>query len=398
MASWKEQLRPASFRGVPFFVKDSDFSGGRRIVTHEYPLRDQPYIEDMGLKAREFSIEAYLLGDTYFSARDALISALEQGGPGSLVHPYHGSKEAIAGTFRVRESDDEGRVVRISINFAEANQQALYPSALRDASSLVGIAANNGLLSTAQAFLARYDINLQPQYGIDSLVQIVRDGATLLQRIFGPRVSDVQTGAVMRSRLDSMYMNAPDIARDPVRIVDVFQGTVADLVNAMPTHADAYEAIEAGYPLTSGANPSVVTATRQREIDNRDALFSLFNQTLAIEAARSAVDMEFASYNEAVKARDRIADQLDEQSATAPDAVFIDMQRVRKELVLGVPGEANDLPRLTTYTPNETTPSLVLSHRIYGDIEREQDIINRNRVAHPGFVQGSRQLEILSHE
>ena len=51
--SWREDLRPASFRGVPFLVDESHVVIGRRVVLHEYPLRDKPYAEDLG-KNREY--------------------------------------------------------------------------------------------------------------------------------------------------------------------------------------------------------------------------------------------------------------------------------------------------------------------------------------------------------
>ncbi|WP_374707575.1 DNA circularization N-terminal domain-containing protein, partial [uncultured Deefgea sp.] len=38
--AWREQLQPASFRGVPFYVYTSSGEVGRRNVVHEYPLRD----------------------------------------------------------------------------------------------------------------------------------------------------------------------------------------------------------------------------------------------------------------------------------------------------------------------------------------------------------------------
>ena len=51
-------LRQASFRGAKFEVDDVDASGGRRLVKHEYPLRDEPYTEDMKVKTLHLEIDA----------------------------------------------------------------------------------------------------------------------------------------------------------------------------------------------------------------------------------------------------------------------------------------------------------------------------------------------------
>ena len=53
--SWREKLRPASFRGVPFKVVDDKTPVGRRVVVHEYPRRDSSYPEDNGKKTRMLS-------------------------------------------------------------------------------------------------------------------------------------------------------------------------------------------------------------------------------------------------------------------------------------------------------------------------------------------------------
>ncbi|QEL49867.1 DNA circularization N-terminal domain-containing protein [Enterobacter sp. LU1] len=90
MGSWLFKLQPASFRGVPFKVSGDEGTFGRRATTHEYPLRDVPFTQDMGRKARRYSVSAYLVGNDYMSQRDRLLTALEQGGSATLIHPYYG--------------------------------------------------------------------------------------------------------------------------------------------------------------------------------------------------------------------------------------------------------------------------------------------------------------------
>lgn len=42
-----------------------------------------------------------------------------------------------------------------------------------------------------------------------------------------------------------------------------------------------------------------------------------------------------------------------------------------------------------------TMPALLIAHRVYGDARRADDIVSRNRIAHPGFVSGGQVLEVL---
>ena len=55
---WQSQLRPCSFRGVPFAIISEEGSHGRRQAVHEYPYRDTAWIEDMGRGTRRLILPA----------------------------------------------------------------------------------------------------------------------------------------------------------------------------------------------------------------------------------------------------------------------------------------------------------------------------------------------------
>ncbi len=153
--TWRQNLRPASFRGVGFHVEDRDLSGGRRIKNHEYPKRDINFPEDMGLKTRELSPSAYLIGDDYASRRDQLVAALEREGPGSYVDHWGRSQRVVVLDFSLSESRDEGRMCRIDIVFLNAGA-VLYPAAV-PATAVQLVTAAGGLMRAARdAFADQY--------------------------------------------------------------------------------------------------------------------------------------------------------------------------------------------------------------------------------------------------
>jgi prophage DNA circulation protein len=122
-------LYPASFRGVPFIVEDNSGEFGRRGSLHEYPFRDIPYAEDLGRRARRFSLQVFVLGDDCAAQRDALLNAMEQFGPGLLVHPSMGSvmvQPDPQRPSRYRQSWDAGRRIDLELSFVEPGQ-VLYP-------------------------------------------------------------------------------------------------------------------------------------------------------------------------------------------------------------------------------------------------------------------------------
>jgi prophage DNA circulation protein len=161
VAIWRQNLMPASFRGVPFKVATDSKNGGRRIVPHEFPKRDTPYAEDMGRRIRHYRVEGYVIYNAvnnpdYQAARDALIAALESdAGPGQLVHPTLGVDTVMVDTFNVIEHKEQGGMASFEIEFYEAGQ-ATYsnPTVNTQAQS------NSAAQSAIQSFQGSSDIEV----------------------------------------------------------------------------------------------------------------------------------------------------------------------------------------------------------------------------------------------
>jgi prophage DNA circulation protein len=87
---WVLSLRPASFRGVPFYVRSDGFAGGRRLVQHDFAGGESQLIEDFGAAERSFDVDAYVIGDASDFAAQALLAVLDQRGPAPLTLPLAG--------------------------------------------------------------------------------------------------------------------------------------------------------------------------------------------------------------------------------------------------------------------------------------------------------------------
>lgn len=110
-----------SFRGIPFLIEDNqDINGGRRLVSHEYPLRNDGLVEDLGKKQRGYDVNCLVIGDDYLEQAEKLINALEADGKGTLDHPFWGKKEVFVESYRCNSSTASLRVARFSIMFYPA--------------------------------------------------------------------------------------------------------------------------------------------------------------------------------------------------------------------------------------------------------------------------------------
>jgi len=160
--SWFDQLQQASFRGVPFGVLGSEGRFGRRVVPHQYPNRDTPYIEDLGRSTRRITLTGFLIenslvygGGDAFSQRDAMVAAAETAGPGTLVHPTLGQLQVSIpdGGLSVIERWDHGRYFEIGFTFLESGERQ-FPSASTTTPDALDSLCDSLDVSAAQDFVS----------------------------------------------------------------------------------------------------------------------------------------------------------------------------------------------------------------------------------------------------
>jgi len=392
MATWRDRMAPASFRGVPFHVDESEFGGGRRSVRHEFPLRDVALVEDMGRKARGFDVEGHVVGDDYMQQRDALIGALEQQGPGELVHPYYGVRRVAVTAFRVRETSADGGMAQFSISFHETEIAAEFVTLVRpnglELVNLAAVAAEQAIRAKAAA---RSAVSL-PSSALGGIASVIADAARALDGSLAPIIGTADEVARVKKQLGDLVLEAGLLAARPVAVLD----SVLDVLAApIPARAGISALLRAFEFRPSEPRPPATTPARRQERALYDVVLEVVRTAIVVEAARLAPAADYDSYEDAVAVRDEIAAALDAQIESADDATFATLEQLRAEIMKAVPGADSDLPRLSSYTPPVTISSLVLAHRLYGNLSREADIIARNRVRHPGFITGGRPLEVL---
>jgi prophage DNA circulation protein len=140
---WRDAYQEASFRGAPFFVETEARSGGRRAVPHLYPKRNDPYTEDMGRAPVAFVVQAYLIGRNYLRAKDQLITALEDDGPGALrmPMPYQGQDlEVMVMNYTITESREKGGMCTCEMEFIEYGKPGFTGVATNAAANLASAA------------------------------------------------------------------------------------------------------------------------------------------------------------------------------------------------------------------------------------------------------------------
>lgn len=394
--AWKDNMQRGSFRGVPFFVTKSDGQIGRRNVLNEYPQRDEAYIEDLGLKARVFTLDCFVLGDDYMAARDALEAAFEKPGTGELIHPWRGRMTVSVTDCRPSESIDQGGRQSWSVTFTQAGKNT-QPNIRPDTQSLVNTAANNAVLSVENDFSETFSVEDMPEF---VEVDAIDDLGTKMDAILNEAramLPDMTILPAFTANAGGILGKAAQLMRLPSNLATEITSQINALLGLSESPLSAFNALRNLFGLNS-QSVNRTTASRMQQDDNRTAMADLTRRTAIIEAARTTATIEFDNKTQALEVRDIIVDAIENEQYTASDDVFNALSGLRVAVINDIHARANDLARLIPYTPQATMPAAVLAYHLYGDAAKETELITRNNIDHPSFVMGGRTLEILTDD
>lgn len=405
MTTWREQLQPASFRGVRFEVDSDSSPAGRRTQTHEFVQRDQPFVEDLGRQTREFKFAAFVIGADCYAKRDALLTALDKPGAGELVHPQFGKLNVTAGDCSVSHERSEGGMVRFDLVFIEAGEKGFPVGTPNTGRQLVK--AKAGLLDMAgDKFTAAM-----------GLVNAGRAKMTALQTALAVPFSTAQGyfGEALRS-VGSVAAFADKLVATPAGFLGLFSslsGGASGLfsrfsgygstLQSLRGKADSAQSLSGSYAYAGDSTTRQVAVAAQRLV--RDAvLVQIADEAAAmpvtpapaVPPATPALDQQVAQPVERAEvpvtadvlaAREAVdaafwAAALDE----ADPERFEQLEATRKAVYRHLTAVAAAGVKLVEVKPATAEPALVLAYRRFGDASRAGEIVTRNRIRHPGFV------------
>lgn len=385
--SFFSNLRQASFRGAKFEVDDVEASGGRRLVKHEYPLRDEPYAEDMGRKAREYSVRAYIVQGrsySYFDARKDMLKALEGSGPGTLIHPWHGEVKVCVDRYSMRESMEHGGLIEVSITFAEAGSLK-QPAATADTAYGTNKAATSVRDALKKEFMDKFGPAAKE---LAAVAETLQTGAALVMEYMGLPQALMAEGLAY----------AMALIATPSALFGALTGLFGELAGSGGASVDA----DSSYAFSSAPSRSVapidelLTTNPVIDTPSTIALRTTLAGIAVTELAAASAYKDFITSDDALAERDTTLAGIDVIAPAVSDPVYSSLAELRRAVAVDLTTRGGQLPSLRTITLPTTMPALVASYNIYGDADRADEIISRNRVRHPGRVPGQTPLEVLS--
>jgi prophage DNA circulation protein len=398
--SWRDQLRPSSFRDVPFYVDEAEYKGGRRIVGFEFPKLSTPATEDMGRKQRTYAVQAYVLGEDYLDVKNALIEACEAEGAGILVHPYMGELNVQCQEIAVKESMKEGGIALVSMSFIEAGQE-LYPDAAADKFSALNTSKLAAIASVKDDFKSKYSVVGKGQLLINSASSKVSTWADKMESSLKSVKGRADAVNDLGYSIRNLKADVMDTVTRPATLANILSDSISGLgatltLDDMGGALDAYKSL---YKVDNSesylTNP--LTETRRQENTNSKAIDDLVVNVAILEASEQAAYVNYSSYEDASAMQEELLENIDKVlESTDNDDVYLNFSSMRALVVDLIPAQDQNLPSLMKVSLTGMETSLSLAYRLYGNISNEEDILARNKIKHPAFIPAEKQLEVLS--
>lgn len=403
-ADWRQDLQPGSFRGLPFMCRDVGNPAGQRLAKFEFPDSDQVQVQALGRGIKTWRMQIYVAGDDYMDQRDALEQALDQDGPGTLVHPYRGPLLVYAEhPCTITETAEKGRAAFFECNFVEAGGPA-QPTPSPDTAANAFDAADDLFSQLAAAFN-------EGAYVFDGAFAFVQSATTLMFAAVQTALGVVLTAeaAVLGVAQDLVTLAAvayDDTVGYAEALTSLFQDYVAAIVTAAnqiaqldPTAPPGYQdssrlpalPSDPTYGLAAIASGAIVLAPSSATgqiAANAAALGQLVQGAATAALLQLYAQTSFTASQDVDDARTQayglVVAQI--QAAAGNDALIATWRASLTAIVTHLTQTAKQLPLLATFTTPAPLPALVLAQRLYQDGSQADVLVQRNDAPHPLFM------------
>ena len=421
--AWTAPILDASFRGVKFDCTTTGDSGARDTASHEYPYLDGADVEDLGGKSRKISMKAVFFGNDYVKRLNRFLKALDQSGPGELVHPVFGSiRSAQLLSYEVSHAADDPDYCTVSLQFTEATAANPFfwlqlPGQLANMlGQLSGLCREAGFGVFASA--------------LDSIGKTITDNL--------PRINAL--GGVLNGTLNALRQICPSFVASKVDLILYPRAFAADVSAVFSAVAGVYafssmarssdwntltgelenvaqlpEQVAAGTAdLSNGAWSARVESApipaQAEDVGRVSALLQLSKAAVLAETAGRILVMEAdeptLSPHEVERiandAREAVQEAIDLHRAWYPLETSRPVVESLKETALGVLRAANAViearPPLISHTLKAPCNLHLLAFELYGDYSRSNELARLNpQLRNPNDLQSGEVLHVYAN-
>ena len=397
--------RIAQFRGIPLEILGSSRGGGRRLDVHEFGKREKPWAEDMGRAARSFSVRGIVIGSDHDLDGEKLEKAFEKNGPGELILPHRAPISVAVRSYQFEEPERETRLQRFNVEFVEAGVPAI-PGARKNTSGNVKTRGEKAVAETRSRFAEVFSISNETEGSIIRIGDVATASTVTVSTEFDALKSTTEILEDVAATADSVSELSSRMSQtliNPFVSAGQFQNAIDQILDLPFAPIKVFRELSSVSTFgTDLVDPGTSSFARRRFKTNQDAIVALARETGTIARARALADVKLESSTDAAALRDEIAAELDVLIVTASDAladnVVAALRALRTATIRDLDTRGARLPARVIYEPQSITPAIVVAQRLYGDPERDAEIVSRNRAAvpNPGRIYFGTDLEVLA--
>jgi len=381
-----------SYAGIPFFVKTAEKTGGRAVVSKAIPFSDKHSNEDIGKKVSSFSFSIFLIGDDVESQRDAVDEAFGREGYFELIHPQYGRFNARCTDYTIPYDNDVGEYIEIPVTFVPEQDPKETANSVEDLRGTAIEKADAALDNTKSAFVEEFSILGKAKAIVDSVAAFT---VGILDKIENVRSS---------IRSVSEFVNTISQIRENVSIA---LGTPADFASRiqhiLTLSADVVTRDDAANDYVKESlsiMKSVVSDRKSTAYASADELSGKIGRLMLMSAAsmvaKSVVDCRFGSAEESREMQDAVAETF-ALAAEAAESIddYLNLLDMQAAALKYLRNEMSNLAVVVEYPMNGTRDILSACFDCYGNLDRVDDILERNGICDPLIIT-PRNLRVLS--
>lgn len=404
---WLKTLFPASYKGVPFFVEVDDENGSRRIVEHEFPMRDFPYNEDLGEGVRHYEITGYVASDSSDADAASVIAICATRGPGALVLPSQGPVIVRCLDFKRSRSKDKHGYEALTLKFTREGAAGALVS-IASLANTVFVTAEATALASALSFARATVTAAQPSYVVDAAIDGVQNSASALEALRTSASVDPATSTAQQTEIQSIFDAAASVADQPVVGAVTFvtaagqsaNSPAVDLIARITASAralskamapfDAMAQFEELFTENQGTviPPVYITSGTLQEAVNKAAGSQALRVAALISFSEAIARASLPDRPSAITLRANVAEYF-ESELLVVNAANIELARaimaMRDSVINYLSLAVISLAPVITVEANLSMPSLFWSWRLYSDPTRATELTLRNSLSHPSF-------------
>lgn len=411
-------LLPAAFRGVPFWVINSNHEAGRRAAQIIFAGRDGIYHDDLGVHTGPVSLSALVIGDDYIAQAKRLKRALDAPGPGTLVHPWLGELWVVTNTpANIGFESSALRVATFDMIFEEdaegASKSGSSLAALTSSiGNLFGIAGNlmSSVMGASSLSLAQWTAGRDLVSEISGIIgdqAAARQPASVYVPAITPALEIIEQAVAATPGTDNALACATGMVAAAQALVTAARAPLKAAIGRPVTALQDADNAADGADLALQIVSTVASLDTYATTDKAVAIAAEAAMLAGAVTLVSEISFESRAVAQAWRSRidDGLAGCLDRIVTVAPaiPALAADLRNVilsvRSAYGRDMSETIGRLPAVMTITPRDTVSGWLLAQHFVGDdpsavVPFFVDLARRNRLPHPGAIPAD-PIEVL---